>query len=201
MNQPSAEQIREWADRISRSDREAFNALFRSLYYPLTYFAYRYAQCHDQACDIVQDVFVSVWQDRNDIDPQQSLKSYLYKMVRNRALNHLRDHSDRMMELEKVHLTDSGRSLITGHDEDTVSNEGTDRVEELAGNFRIWINELSDRRREAFELSRFEGLDHQEIADVMNLTVKTVNNHIVDALSHLRKRYNNHSNSKDGNGL
>ncbi len=116
-------------------------------------------------------------------------------------MNHLRDHSDRMMELEKVHLTDSGRSLITGHDEDTVSNEGTDRVEELAGNFRIWINELSDRRREAFELSRFEGLDHQEIADVMNLTVKTVNNHIVDALSHLRKRYNNHSNSKDGYGL
>jgi RNA polymerase sigma-70 factor, ECF subfamily len=195
MNQPSAEQIREWADRISRSDRQAFNALFRSLYYPLTYFAYRYTQCHDQACDIVQDVFVSVWQDRNDIDPQQSLKSYLYKLVRNRSLNHLRDHSKRMMELDIVNIADPGRTMITGND------EGTDGVEEMAGTFRIWINELSDRRREAFELSRFEGLDHHEIADVMNLSVKTVNNHIVDALSHLRKRYNNHSNSKNGTGL
>jgi RNA polymerase sigma-70 factor, ECF subfamily len=195
MNQPSAEQIREWADRISRSDRQAFNALFRSLYYPLTYFAYRYTQCHDQACDIVQEVFVSVWLDRNEIDPQQSLKSYLYKLVRNRSLNHIRDHSKRMMELDIVNMADHGRTMITGNDEDT------DGVEDLDGTFRIWINELSDRRREAFELSRFEGLDHNEIADVMNLSVKTVNNHIVDALSHLRKRYNNHSNSKNGTGL
>jgi DNA-directed RNA polymerase specialized sigma24 family protein len=100
-----------------------------------------------------------------------------------------------MMELDIVNMADPGRTMITGND------EGTDGIEDLAGTFRIWINELSDRRREAFELSRFEGLDHNEIADVMNLSVKTVNNHIVDALSHLRMRYNNHSNSKNGTGL
>jgi RNA polymerase sigma-70 factor (ECF subfamily) len=53
-----------------------------------------------------------------------------------------------------------------------------------------WITDLPERQREAFELSRFEGLDHDEIASVMNVSSNTVNNHIVAALKRLRDRYN-----------
>jgi RNA polymerase sigma-70 factor, ECF subfamily len=186
MDLPTTEQIREWAEKISQSDREAFNALFRVLYYPLTYYAYRYTKSRDQACDIVQDVFVLIWQDREEIDPDQSLKSYLYKMVRNKSLNHMRDHTNRMVHLDNLSGNDAEASYPAEmEDHQTSANH-------LKLKFMAWIDELSDRRKEAFELSRFEGLNHDEIADVMNLSVKTVNNHIVDALSHLRKRYDSH---------
>lgn len=186
MKQPTSEQIKTWAEGIRLSDRDSFNTLFKSLYYPLTYFAYNYTGSYDQACDIVQDVFVTIWQERSEIDPEQSLKSYLFKMVRNRSLNHLRDHENRMVKLDNVHT-----SVISRQDQ-PMDQENKD---ELADKFREWIEELSDRRREAFKLSRFEGLDHDEIAEVMKLSAKTVNNHIVDALSHLRERYNNHNSS------
>lgn len=186
MKQPTSDQIKTWAAEIRLSDRNAFNALFRSLYYPLTYFAYNYTGSYEQACDIVQDVFVSIWQDRSDIDPDQSLKSYLYRMVRNRSLNHLRDHENRMVKLDLVDLPAVSQPEYGNENNNT---------EELTVMFAEWIEELSDRRREAFKLSRYEGLDHDEIAEVMNLSVKTVNNHIVDALSHLRERYNNHKRS------
>ena len=55
-----------------------------------------------------------------------------------------------------------------------------------------WIEEMPDRRREAFCLSRFDGLSHEEIAEAMDLAPKTVNNHIVLALQYLRKRLNGH---------
>ena len=186
MDQPTTEQIREWAEKISQSDRDAFNALFRALYYPLTYYAFRYTKSQDQACDIVQDAFVLIWQQREEIDPGQSLKSYLYKMVRNKSLNHMRDHTSRMVNLDNLAKSELGIFKPVQMDEDQKA------AERLESKFMAWIDELSDRRKEAFELSRFEGLNHDEIADVMNLSVKTVNNHIVDALSHLRKRYESH---------
>jgi RNA polymerase sigma-70 factor, ECF subfamily len=186
MDQPTTEQIREWAEKISQSDRDAFNALFRALYYPLTYYAFRYTKSQDQACDIVQDAFVLIWQQREEIDPGQSLKSYLYKMVRNKSLNHMRDHTNRMVNLDNLAKNQLGIFKPVQMDEDQMA------AERLESKFMAWIDELSDRRKEAFELSRFEGLNHDEIADVMNLSVKTVNNHIVDALSHLRKRYESH---------
>jgi RNA polymerase sigma-70 factor, ECF subfamily len=186
MDQPTTEQIREWAEKISQSDRDAFNALFRALYYPLTYYAFRYTKSQDQACDIVQDAFVLIWQQREEIDPGQSLKSYLYKMVRNKSLNHMRDHTNRMVTLD--HL--SGNDFEDFKPEQMEDQQKS--ADQLESKFMTWIDELSDRRKEAFELSRFEGLNHDEIADVMNLSAKTVNNHIVDALSHLRKRYDSH---------
>lgn len=194
MDQPKAEQIREWAEKISQSDRNAFNALFRTLYYPLSYYAYKYTKSHDQACDIVQDVFVHIWQERESIDPDQSLKSFLYKMVRNKSLNHLRDHTNRLVDLESVSL-----NHFKEENQSQFLNESS-KADRLEMKIMEWIDELSDRRKEAFELSRFEGLDHEEIAEVMELSVKTVNNHIVDALSHLRDRYETHVNSEHSTG-
>lgn len=184
MNQPSSEQIKIWAERIVQSDKEAYNDLFRVIFTPLTYFANKYTHNHAVSRDIVQDVFVAVWQDRHMIDPQRSLKSYLYKMVRNKALNYNRDYGKRRIALDQVNGSINESFQITEEKENTTK---------LAEKFREWINELPERRREAFELSRFDGLDHDEIADVMNLSVKTVNNHIVAALAHLRDCYNSYN--------
>lgn len=181
MAKPSAEQIRIWIKEMARSDQEAFNSLFRALYPRLVHFSFRYTRSKAVASDIVQDVFVMLWEKRREIDPEQSPKAYLYRSVRNRSLNYLRDHSGETIGLEP--MSESRLSLPA--DEDGPGEEPEELVRLLNG----WISDLPKRQREAFELSRFDGLDHEEIAGVMEVSSHTVNNHIVAALYTLRDRY------------
>ena len=174
MNRPSAKQIRIWVERISESDKEAFNSLFRSLYPQLLSYALRFIRSKEVASDITQDAFVTLWNKRHELNSQQSVKAYLYRIVRNSSLNYIRDHSSETIGLEDV---EEPRLELTDEDAEP---------EELIELLKEWINELPDRRREAFELSRFEGLDHEEIADVMDISSNTVNNHIVAALDYLK---------------
>jgi RNA polymerase sigma-70 factor (ECF subfamily) len=191
MKKPTEQKFSEWAEKIGRSDKRAFDDLFRSFYPVLIRFAMRYLKDKTVSKDIVQEVFISLWQTRKRIDPARSLKSYLYMMVRNRALNAIRDRSD-------VYI-----------DHDLASNEQSDQIDdqqmetdsdesELGYMMKKWIDQLPGRQKEALKLSRFEGLDHDEIAYVMDVSPKTVNNHIVAALRSLRdeyEQYENHSNS------
>ncbi|MFH5883063.1 RNA polymerase sigma-70 factor [Halalkalibaculum sp. DA3122] len=179
MEKPTAEQIQIWAKRISESDQEAFNRFFRSMYPRLIHFAMRYTRRKTVASDIVQDAFVKLWEKRRNIDPGQSIKAYIYRTVRNKALNYIRDHSDETVGLEVLNDTPA----------DTETEiQLNDRSEQLWELLKQWIEELPDRQREAFKLSRFDGLDHEEIAGVMNISSNTVNNHIVAALDNLRSR-------------
>lgn len=180
MTRQSAEQIRIWVKKISDSDRKAFDNLFRSLYPRLVRFAFKYVKNKATAGDIVQDAFVILWEKREELDPQQSVKAYLYSIIRNRSLNYLRDHSSETVGLEL--LKDSRMKT-------TDSPDRHDEQEQLENLLKVWIEDLPQRQQEAFELSRFEGLDHDEIAGVMEVSSNTVNNHIVSALKHLRNRY------------
>jgi len=180
MNGLSAEQIRIWVQKISESDREAFDNLFRCLYPRLVRFSFKYLQNKASASDIVQNAFVALWQKRVELDPQKSVKAYLYQAVRNRSLNYLRDHSNKTVGLES--LNDFN---LKSEEKMTLQDE-SDQLMKL---LKKWIRKLPDRQREAFELSRFDGLDHNEIASVMDVSPNTVNNHIVAALNYLRDRY------------
>jgi len=177
MNRPSAKQLQKWTQKISESDKEAFNSLFRYLYPQLLHFSLRYTHNKAAAADLTQDAFVILWNKRGDLDRDFAVKAYLYRIVRNSSLNYIRDHSSKTVGLEEM-------------EEPRVENpevsDDTDLQMEL---LRSWIEELPDRRREAFELSRFEGLNHEEIAEVMEISSNTVNNHIVAALEYLKDRY------------
>lgn len=193
MKKLTDQQFSEWAEKISRSDRRAFDELFRSFYPGLVRFCMRYVTDKTASKDIVQDCFVSLWQTRQRIEASRSLKSYLYMMVRNRALNAIRDRSgiDVNHELASNHKPAYPGSYTEydeyEHDESNLENL-----------MITWIDQLPDRQKEAFTLSRFEGLDHDEIAAVMSVSPKTVNNHIVAALQYLRDRYEQYgSNQKE----
>lgn len=186
MKHSTDEQIQIWAKRISRDDRKAFDELFRKLYPRLVPFACRYTRSTAVARDLVQDAFVALWQHRKEIDPNRSLKAYLYRIVRNKALNHLRDHS-----VETIGVEPADEHQLKSNDQEEEHSKDTFQENSgvLMDHLRQWIGELPERRREAFELSRFEGLDHEEIAGVMDVSVNTVNNHIVSALKFLKERY------------
>jgi len=103
----------------------------------------------------------------------------MYQMVRNYALNHERQ--------KKRHASDAIDADSPSVGFDNMDDERLD-ADRLQAQLDVWISEMPERRREAFMLSRYERLSHEEIAALMDLAPKTVNNHIVLALQHLRKR-------------
>lgn len=169
----------EWAERIRGSDAEAYRELFEHTRIELLRFAWRYTFDEEAAQDVVQDVFLKVWQVRETLDASRSLRSFLYTMVRNRALNHRRERRG-----EERPPTDGA----SWEPEDDVKLDESTDARMLEQRIRRWISTLPDRRREAFMLSRYHGMTHEEIADLMGLTPRTVNTHIVLALKDLRNR-------------
>ncbi len=182
MNNTDETEQRRLADGIRKSDQRAFDELFRAMYPRLVRFAFKITRDWNASCDITQDIFVMLWQQRNNIDPDRSIHSWLYRSVRNRSYNYQRDRRNIADPEMADALTDES------YPADVLVNE--DRQEALLKRkFREWIHALPLRQRETFELSRFEGLCHQEIAAVMDVSVKTVNNHLTAALKQLRMRY------------
>ncbi len=163
--------------RLARSDRKAFQELFEEVNVTLIRFCWRYTKDEDASRDIVQDVFVKIWEKRETLDPNKSLLALMYTMVRNKAFNLLRDS----------HYSDGIDADDVATENDPAPDENVD-FDMLEEHVRQWIDSLPPRRRQAFMLSRFEGLTHAEIATVMNLTPRTVNTHVMLALRDLRKK-------------
>ena len=171
----------DWCRRLRQSDREAYAAVFDAMHAPLFRYVRSITNDPSAARDITQDVFVKLWESRRSLDPDQSLKAYLYRTARNRAYNHERNRRTRTDKEDDVR-TDSPAQPTPR----TAPDEAVD-ARMLDKRLRRWIDDLPDRQREALSLSRFEGLSHEAIAEIMDISPRTVNNHIVRALKSLRQ--------------
>ena len=167
--------------RLQASDRSAFEQVFRLLREGLLRYVRALVGEEATAHDLVQDVFVDLWGLREVLDPARPLRPYVYRMARNRALRHLRDtrtHARKEAELqhEALHAT--------------APHEGPDAALDAAAlreHIGRWLAALPERQREALVLSRFHRLSHREVAAIMDVSPRTVNNHIVRALAHLQR--------------
>ena len=168
-------QHNELSVKIRNGDRAAFELLFHAMYGQLCAYAVRFLNDQDDAEEIVQEVFVRVWQKREQIDINYSIKSYLYQSVRNASLNHIkhdrvvREHEQ--YELSMGNVKDESDTLVTS---------------ELEMRIHDAIEALPEERRRIFIMSRDEGLKYKEIAEKLNISVKTVENQIGRALKSLR---------------
>ncbi|MFW6347818.1 MAG: RNA polymerase sigma-70 factor [Cyclonatronaceae bacterium] len=171
---------------IAESDEKAFNRLFRAGFSPLVLFACRYVGDKNVAADMVQETFIKLWEKRETLQEVYAARSYLYRAVRNLCLNYVRDHArEQPMETyEATGFEQFSHSPATAASDDQEDIQRSRRQMQL---LQQWISQLPARQQEAFELSRFEGLDHDEIAEVMNVSAKTVNNHITGALQSIRR--------------
>ena len=198
MKETEDTKLRWLAEGIRNSDRHAFDDLFRAMYPRLVRFAFKITQDWNASCDITQDVFVMLWQQRDTLDPDRSLRAWLFRSVRNRAYNYQRDRRE-IADPEAVNaLADDARNPGVPYDHrssDDIHVLENGQETELQKKILEWIQELPERQREAFELSRYEGLFHHEIAGVMQVSVKTVNNHLTAALKHLRSCYESYRNA------
>lgn len=174
----------DWTHRLKASDEGGLDELMREMHVPLLRYTTGLVQDRDTAYDILQEVFIKLWSVRETLDPEKSLKALLYRMVYTRALNH-----NRMKRRQsEAHAAVEVERQV--HQPATVAEEmDARRLGELMNR---WIAEMPARRQEAFRLSRFEGLSHQEISTVMDLSVQTVTKHIMLALQYLRDRFSAH---------
>jgi RNA polymerase sigma-70 factor (family 1) len=171
------------AERIRGGEERAFRELFDALYDQLLRFAHALVRDAATAEDLVQEAFVRTWDHRNTFVSGQPLRAYLYRTVRNLSLNHLRDDQTRQRLLDDVTIADSGampRPMLGPSDHVAAL--------ELSAELARLIDTLPPRQREALTLSRIEGLSHDEVAAVMGCAPRTVNNHLVAALSFLRRQ-------------
>lgn len=174
---------RGWVARGRAGDVGAFEAIFKRYYPHLCVFAERLLHSPDAARDAVQDVFVAIWKQRDSCQGCDNLRVYLFTSVRNRVFKLLRHQ--RVVDRTRERMTREQRSPGVGSAPETPEEEVG--ASELAATVEQIIQELPERSREAYLLHRREGMSYAEIAGVMGVSVRTVENHIARALRGLRE--------------
>jgi len=160
-------------EQVRGGNHTAYEQMFRSYYERLCNYAHQLMQDQDEAEEMVQEVFVKIWDKRENLEIKLSLKSYLYKAVYNTCLNRLKQ-----MKNSKASSVENLQQSIT--------DNGSIMIRELEKNIGKAIEKLPEQSRIIFKLSRFEELKYAEIAEHLNLSVKTVENQMGKALRVLR---------------
>lgn len=153
-------------------------SLFREHYASLCSYAYRHLDSRAQAEEVVQDVFLAVWRLRRRRDLRGVTRAYLFKAVRNRAIDIARDQRRADASQHNLALHEDGRDLAP---------DAELRRREIARAVRGAVDDLPDRCRDTFLLVRREGLSYREVAEVMGVSAKTVDAQLVRAVKLLRR--------------
>jgi len=162
-----------------RSGRESsYEKLFRDYYRPLSVFAVKYVSDLDLAREIVQNLFVHLYENRASLIITTSVESYLYQSVRNRCLNQIKQWKKQKEHLEKFKLEQNPAENL-----DTLIRE-----HELEHAIFKVIDSLPPQRQSIFIMSRVNGLSNSEIAEKLNISKRTVETHISNSLKVLREK-------------
>lgn len=165
--------------KIKAGDQHAFESLFFDYYPRLTVFAKKYVMDSDTAREITQDVFVKLFESSERLNIQRSIKSYLYTSVKNACINYLNQ--------KKLHAGHKEAIKVSANQ--SVS-DFTDTMEQTELEHLIWkeVSTLPDQCRRIFNLSRKEGIQNKQIAEQLDISVRTVETQISKALRILRER-------------
>lgn len=162
---------------IKNGDKRAFDEVFLKHFKSLHAYALAIIKEKDDAEEIVQNVFYKIWTKRSQLKTDGFLKSFLYRSVHNESLNYIKH--------QKVRTNFNVR--YAGNIQQDIGNLNSEiMATELEKNIHAAINELPEKCRNVFQLSRFDQLKYQEIAETLNISIKTVENQMGKALKILR---------------
>jgi RNA polymerase sigma-70 factor (ECF subfamily) len=164
--------------RIRQGDVGQFESLFRSSYVSLVRYAKTLIKDHDDAEEIVQDLFFRLWQDKEKLNIESSLNGYLFRSVHNRCLH--------FIEHNKV-VDRHAEEMLSRQTETQESPEDILHYKELQSRIARILERLPERCGQIFYMSRFEGLKYNEIAEKLSVSVKTVESNMGRALKEFRK--------------
>jgi len=160
---------------IGNDDYTSYNKLFVRYYSRLCCYVYRLLGEKEDAEDVVQDLFFTLWNNRKKIAIGENVSGYLYKMARNLALNHIRTQTNYKTVLE------NREEQLSYYEENPLETE------EFRMALYDCINLLPGRCKEVLLLHRVKGLKQKEIADQLSISVKTIKNQIWASLQRLKK--------------
>lgn len=164
---------------IKQQDKKVFELFYKKYYQQLFALAYRYVRQMEIAEEIVHDLFITVWNKSEQLNVQHSLKSYLFKAIVNSSLNYIKKEK---MQTEK-HL-----AYLAVHDDGFTLDEEKGLAEEkLLKSLEDALELLPNKCRQVMFLSRFGKLKQQEIAQQMDISLKTVKNHLTYGFQKLRE--------------
>jgi len=169
-------------DLLNEDDQLAYTEIFERYCKILVNHAYKMLGNRDEANDVVQEVFLSIWNKRQELIVTGSLSSYLYKATKNRILNHIAH--------EKV-VSNYADSISNFIENDYVLADSNLREEELEAIIAKEIALLPEKMREVFLLRKVEELSYDEIALQLNITDKTAKQQVYNSLKILREKLKN----------
>ena len=168
----------DWLIRLRSDDRSALRAIFDQQYEPVCRVIFRFVHDPGLTEDLAQEVFVRFWEKRETIKVDSNLPAYLRRMAANEALAHLRKKTRYQADELPLHLP--------GHT--TAAADEQFQAQELSQRITQAVDSLPPRCRTVFQLSRFEEKTYQEIADELEISIKTVENQMGKALKVLREK-------------
>lgn len=164
---------------IKEGNIQAFNEFYKQNWRALYQMAYRSTCSQEDAKDLVQTVFINLWNCRYSLQPDRYNTSYLFRMLKNNIINFYKQDSARKKRLEKLLQLDNA---------DQYTNEDSLIAKELSVVIEGEIRELPRKMQEVFILSRHQNLSVNEISETLNITPRTVKNQLSNALKILRTK-------------
>ena len=169
-------------EKLNQNDQSAFGVLFTRYYYDLVRFSMRFTNDSDSAEELVQDVFVKLWENRNSLNINKSLKSFLLTAVQNRSIDHLRFTNVRNKYaseiLENIIISDNDTEKQVLH-------------AELEEHFLKAVSNLPPQYAEVYRLNHHDLLTYEQIAQKLGVSVRTVEVRMSKAISLIRNELKN----------
>ena len=164
---------------LARGDEHAFAKLYNRYKNRVFTTALRYLKERELAQEVVQETFLKVWELRATFAHVKNAEAYIFTMARNRTLTHLKKLTNDQSAQLHYAVAYTRREVAGGRE---LLEEENDRILEET------LGMLTPQQRKVYALSREEGLSHQAIAEKLNISTNTVNNHIKDSLKVMRRR-------------
>jgi len=166
--------------RITKGDEKALKELFDKYYSNLCYFSFQFLKSRELAQEAAADIFLNIWLKRKSILINGSIKTYLYASVRNQSINYLKKNSP-----EFVNTEEGQGSAVTFY----LSASPEVEQKELEIYIEKTLQKLPEKRQLIFRMSRIDGLSYAEIAEILKISINTVQNQMVKAVKFMEKQY------------
>lgn len=164
-------------ERLQRDEQKGLELLFKKYHARLCRFAQGIVHTPEMAEDVVQDVFFTLWHKRHQLTIRTSLQSYLFRSVRNIALNHV--NKQIRHQQHEAHFANDAIQTVQDTDQNV-------ELDDLRKKLHVAIQNLPQRCQQVFTLSRFENMTYREIATTLEISNKTVEHQMSKALATIR---------------
>jgi len=168
--------------KLRNGDDSSFEVIYKSYYRRIFHFALQYLRDEEACSNIIQDVFSSLWDNREKLTIDSNLNAWLFTVTKNKCLKFIRDSKTDKRYLDKL----AGQRMDLNYDALTSLSTSAIDFEEIEKIIQKTLNSLSPQCRRAFEMSRFDEKKYSEIAEEMQIAQKTVETHISNALKIFR---------------